>query len=289
MNIASRVRTTTSPHGRLPDFLVIGATKCGTTALHDWLGRHPQVFIHPWKEMRFFLDEGRWDKGPDWYRRQFAQAGPNQICGEASNGYARGTEHPGVPHRIAELMPDVRLIYVVRDPIVRLASHYRHRLVTGRETRAPDVAVRSDPGYVETGRYGAELARWLTVFDRSQILVLRAERLFSDPEPQLSRIADHLDIATAPDIPFRTKNASSRRVAMPVTVRQAAQALGAQILIKSLSRTLQGLPIWRDRPSVSTVSFDLSVDLMQDLTQIYKCDGRLLNELVGEPLADWAG
>lgn len=271
--------------GRLPGFLVIGATKCGTTSLHDWLSRHDEVFVSPWKEMRFFLPGHRWERGMDWYAAQFAQAGDVRACGEFSNGYGRGAEHPGVPARVAAALPDVRLVYVIRDPMRRLASHYRHRIVTGREWRDPAAAIARDPSYVETGRYGAEIERWLPHVRRERLLVLRAERLFADPVLTLDRLARHLGVTPRPDLRLRAENAAADRHPMP---RPLARAIGAAGAWETGRRIARALPSWARGPGrASDVPFALPRDLRDALARIYDADRAVLRRHVPEADCDW--
>lgn len=271
--------------GRLPDFLVIGATKCGTTSLHDWLSRHDGAFVSPWKEMRFFLPGHRWERGVEWYAAQFAQAAAGQACGEFSNGYGRGAEHPGVPARVAALLPEVRLVYVIRDPMRRLASHWRHRIVTGRDWREPAAAIRHDPGYVETGRYGAEIERWLAHHPRERLLVLRAEHLFADPAPQLARLARHLGLAERPDLMLRAENAAADRRPLPRPLRRAIGAAGAWGLGKRLARGLPDRALGGRR--AAEVPFDLPPALRARLIEVYEADRAVLRRHVPDDVCDW--
>ena len=278
------VRAPATLSGRLPSFLVIGATKCGTTSLHGWLSRHPEVFMSPWKEMRFFMPGYRWAKGSDWYRAQFAGAGAARAVGEASNGYARGSEHPGVPERVRTLLPDVRLIYLIRDPMRRLVSHYRHRVATGRESGSPENAVRSDPAYVETGCYGKELERWLAIFPRAQLLVIRSEHLFADPAPELMRVARHIGVTPRPNIRLGTENRAVDRTAMPRPLRQAIGATGAWRTGRRMSRLLDGK---RGMIPLSEIPVDLPESLTAELSRIYSEDRERLRRHVPERDCDW--
>jgi hypothetical protein len=264
---------------------VIGATKCGTTSLHDWLTRHPDAFVSPWKEMRFFLPGFRLERGLDWYAAQFSGAGGATACGEFSNGYGRGAEHPRVPERVARALPGVRLVYVVRDPMRRLASHWRHRIVTGREWRDPAAAVAADPSYVETGRYGAEVERWLAHHPRERLLVLRAERLFADPAPELARLARHLGIAPRPDLPLRRENAAADRRPLPRSLARTLGALGAQGAGRRLSRRL---PDWaRGRETAADRPFVLPDALRDRILETYEADRAVLRRHVPETTCDW--
>jgi hypothetical protein len=103
---------------QLPTFLIIGAQKCGTTWLHHQLSKHPDVFMSKEKELLFFMAD---DKPVNWYQEQFAGARPDQQRGEASPEYMIGH---GVAERIHRLLPNVRLITLVRDPAARAFSQW---------------------------------------------------------------------------------------------------------------------------------------------------------------------
>jgi hypothetical protein len=101
---------------------------------------------------------------------------------------------PGVPERIAQVIPSVRLIYLLRDPIDRIRSHYLQHAGMGQVGAPIDKEVLSNPVYVETSMYAMQLDRYLAHFDRDQILVLKVEDLWSDPQPQMDRVCDFLSI-----------------------------------------------------------------------------------------------
>ena len=107
--------------------------KSGTSSLRDYLRDHPEVFIPPEEELHYFVEGINWKQGLDWYRARFADAGDAIAVGEKSPTYTMHPEHPGVPERIAALLPEVRLIYVVRHPIERIKSHYVHQFERGQE------------------------------------------------------------------------------------------------------------------------------------------------------------
>jgi hypothetical protein len=163
---------------RLPTFIVIGAMKGGTTSLFHYLDEHPQVHMSPLKEVDFFVEESNWDRGFDWYARQFEGAGPQATAiGEASTVYTKYPQYRGVPERIRAHLPDIRLIYVVRDPIERLRSHFQHRTLVGSERRPIAQAIDADPTYIDTSRYGMQLERYVEHFPREQIHIMTSEDL----------------------------------------------------------------------------------------------------------------
>jgi Sulfotransferase family len=190
--------------GRLPDFLVIGTMKGGTSSLHRYLRAHPGIFMPEVKELNFFVSDYRgpvpldppevtnWARGEDWYRAWFDAAGPTQLAGEASPKYTKAPEYPGAPERIAALLPDARLVYVVRDPIERIRSHYLHDVAVGRERGTIDNAVRTDPRYVSTSRYTSQLAGYLAHFPAGQVLVVLSEELLHDRAATLARVLEHI-------------------------------------------------------------------------------------------------
>ena len=169
---------TASKGGRLPDFLVIGAMKAGTTSLHHYLAAHPQVFMPKVKELDFFTEELGWARGWDWYRRQFSAADADiKAVGEASTSYTKYPRYPGPAELIGRHLPDARLIYVVRDPFERIRSHYQHNVAIGQEERPIDDAVRLNSVYIDYSRYAMQIERYLEFFDRSQMLLLTSEGL----------------------------------------------------------------------------------------------------------------
>jgi hypothetical protein len=181
----------------LPTFLVIGAMKAGTTSLYEYLRSHPQVFMSETKELKFFLDsehEGNWELGLDWYEQQFAAAGRAHAVGEASVGYSMYPVATGVPHRIADVLPEVKLLYLVRHPIERMRSQYLMRVWNGRERMPIEEALLSRPFYVELSRYAMQVDQFLEYFPVDRMLVLRSEDLKKDRVGTMRRVFDFLDV-----------------------------------------------------------------------------------------------
>jgi len=204
----------------LPNFLVIGAMKAGTTSLHRYLRAHPQVFMPEDKELDFFVAERHWGRGRGWYETQFAEAAGAVAVGEASPTYSMHPEFSGVPDRVAELLPEVRLVYCVRDPIERMRSHYLHELEKGRERAPIDRALAADPRYLDTSRYGMQLEQYLARFPAERILVITAEQLRRDRTATVGRVLAFLGVD--PDWPdsrlldAEFHRTSSKRVRRPL-------------------------------------------------------------------------
>jgi Sulfotransferase domain len=181
--------------GRLPNFIVIGAMKAGTTSLFHYLQVHPQAYLSPLKEVDFFVEEKNWQRGLDWYRAQFDGAGPEiRAVGEASTLYTKFPEYQGVPERMARWIPEARLIYVVRNPIERIRSHYQHRVLAGSERLPLEEAVLQDRRYLDCSRYAMQIERYLERFPREQILLETSEQLRSNRLSTMRRIYTFLGI-----------------------------------------------------------------------------------------------
>lgn len=183
--------------GRLPDFLIIGAAKSGTTSLWFYLQRHPELFFASPKELEFFAYQDRFDKGPEWYKAFFAGAEDHQLCGEASTAYARWPHIDGVPERIARTAPGVKLIYLMRHPIERTYAQYRHRMRLPVPRMTFDEAIKADPEFVDTSLYMQQINRYLAHHPREQLLCLLSEDLKADPAAVLDRVQSFLGIGRA--------------------------------------------------------------------------------------------
>lgn len=162
----------------LPNFLVIGAMKAGTTSLYEYLRHHPQIFMSGVKELDFFVEHMNWRRGRAWYEAQFRSVKSGAIAiGEASPSYSKHPLLPGVPARVAALLPDVRLIYLVRHPIERMRSHYLHQVIIGKERRPLAQALVEMPGYLITSQYALQVEQYLRYVALERILIVKSEDL----------------------------------------------------------------------------------------------------------------
>jgi hypothetical protein len=181
----------------LPTFLVIGAMKCGTTSLYYYLAEHPEIGMSRRKETDFFLDDhGNWEHGRDWYAKQFPEDAPAR--GECSPNYTKRHLFDGVAERITSVCPDVKLIYLVRDPVERTISHYWGSYRQGREERPFETAVAdmAHSNYVLTSRYHMQLQPYLDRFREDNLLVCATEGLKRTPTDTLQRIYRFLGVDT---------------------------------------------------------------------------------------------
>jgi hypothetical protein len=203
--------------GRLPDWLIIGAMKSGTTSLATYLRDHPGCFVAPEKEVHFFDYEYRWASGPDWYRQRFSGATSAVLAGEATPSYMH---RPEVPARIASVVPGAKLVAILRNPVDRAYSQYWHHRREGREERAFVDAVE-DPGdfdYLGRGRYLEQLERVCEHFPREQLLVTLFDDLEARPRDTFVEVCRFLglDETVIPSSVGEARN-SHRKVLAPRT------------------------------------------------------------------------
>jgi hypothetical protein len=180
--------------GALPNLVVIGAQKCGTTSLHYYLGRHPEIAMSRAKELDFFVSWGSWSKGLDWYAAQFDASAP--VRGESSPSYTDFPWSDGVAERMHSVLPEAKLVYLVRDPVERIVSHYLHDHSAGR-LEQPLEAVLSGPQgerFTTRSKYFLQLQQYLAYFPLERILVVAQEELLADRAPTVRRVFEFLGV-----------------------------------------------------------------------------------------------
>lgn len=224
----------TSRRRVLPAAIIIGAQKAGTSALFDHLRRHPAVVARS-KEVHYF--DRHSDAPVARYRAHFPTAGSlrraqprGAITFEATPYYLF---HPLVPHRVRGLIPRVKLLAVLRDPVERAISHYNHEVKLGVEDLSLEEAIEREPerlrreleliyerplerrhnhehySYLARGRYAEQLERWLSVFEPAQLLVVDSAELRHDPAPALAQVCAFLGLAEVDLGPAAVVNAQT--------------------------------------------------------------------------------
>jgi len=200
-----------------PDFIIIGAQKCGTSTMFSSLRKHPDIFLPRKKELHFF-DE-KYDKGIGRYLRYFnrKKIPPTPFCsGEASPFYVF---HPLTASRIFQHFPDIKLILLLRNPINRAYSHYHHQRRKGRIAISfenaiylePDILKNRKEAYFEDennsdliyrrfsflarSRYAEQLAVWYQYFSKEQILIIKSEDYFLNPPVTFQQVFDFLGLS----------------------------------------------------------------------------------------------
>ena len=196
---------------RKPDFLGIGVQKGGTTTLHALLDQHPGVMLPSRKELQYF--SLHFNLGQAWYCSQFASANSSQLLGEITPYYSF---HPLAPQRIWSLCPEVKLILLFRDPVDRTLSHLFHSYRLGLESLPPIEALQAETArllystkkvlrgelnqshqehsYTSRSCYEVQLSRYEAFFPKEQILILRSEDLFCNPEHTWKDVQNFLEL-----------------------------------------------------------------------------------------------
>src|SRR5215208_2982640 len=214
--------------GALPDFVIIGAQKGGTSFLYYLLTRHPLVEPAARKELHFFDQPERFDNGAEWYRRCFPRSawkdGRRSITGEATPSYLFD---PPVAKRMAGVVPQARLIALLRNPIDRAYSHYQMQVKRGTEPSPFEEAIEQQYSYVSRGIYVDQLLRWFEFFSKEQMLILKSEDFFERPVETLKVVLTFLDLPDwqpeAPDLQQRRHTGAYRQKMDPST-RQRLEA-----------------------------------------------------------------
>lgn len=190
---------------RLPDFLILGEMKCGSTTLWELLSRHPRIYFPEEKELHYFNERpDRAAASLAEYAAWFAAAPPDRLAGEATPNYLFDAD-AGL--RIRETLPDVRLIAILRDPVVRAWSHYWHNVRRGREPLGFEQALDAEPqrlaadavgrlhfSYASRGRYVESLEGYAALFGRERLCVVLLEDLTSRAESVMRQVFAHLGL-----------------------------------------------------------------------------------------------
>lgn len=251
--------TLTASARPLPDFLIIGTKKGGTTSLINWLVNHPHVCrmfpsAQRLKSSHYF--DINYARGPQWYRSHFPSArsrrshehryGVAPLVGEASPYYMF---HPAVPGRVTDTAPGIKVIALLRDPVSRAYSNYWDRRATGDEKLPTfEEAIDAEPSrlagvdvdrlvndptyysyehdhhtYLARGRYLEHLEPWMKLISPDQFLILRAESMFSDAEQVFARVQEFLGLPAIGTIPLSRFNERPRASIEPSTALRLAE------------------------------------------------------------------
>lgn len=178
----------------LPDFLIIGAMKCGTSTLQAQLACQTGVFMTTPKEPNYFSNDEIFARGPDWYRALFNPAQPGDLKGEASTHYTKLPTYPKTLERMTALLPAPRLIYMIRNPMTRAVSHYIHEWSEGRLGGDASAALRQTLEIESYGCYGMQIAPFVAAYGTERILLTSLEQFSRDPEAEFARIGAFLGL-----------------------------------------------------------------------------------------------
>jgi hypothetical protein len=223
IKIERSARIITSPWRLMPDFLVLGGQKCGTTSLYQYLISHPFIISAMKKQMHFF--DNHYEKGVSWYRAHFPSYFYKHyfkyinkrdfITGEATPYYIF---HPLAARRAAKFVPNAKFILVIRNPVERAYSHYHHEIRKGTEKLSFQEAIAKEPerlagekekmlndeyyysfnyqrySYLSRGLYAEQLAEWFKYFPKEQFFIVKSEDMRHNTIDIVKQIFDFLDL-----------------------------------------------------------------------------------------------
>lgn len=283
---------------RKPNLFIIGAMKAGTTSLHNYLSSHPQIFMSSVKEPKYFSSSTIWRGSDKKYRRLFAAATDELYAGEASTEYSKRTSKSEVAERIYSYSPRARIIYLVRDPLERAISQYKHMMRNHYEIRRFSEVI-TDP-YDRTltnSHYAYQLRPYIDLFESNSIYVDTFESLINSPQLFCRRLFSWLGI----DDSFVPPNLGKTYNAGPdsIYVMDATQPFGR--FIHKIARTitfrksLSWLPVEQletiiPKTPVDFRSGDFAADIeiaKAALAKTFVAWIKELEEMTGQDYSDW--
>jgi len=272
------------------DFMIIGAQKCGTTTLAEILASHPDICFSQEKEPHFFSKSLNWERDIEDYKKLFAPK-RTQICGEASTSYTCYPEfNKNIWHLLYKFNPKLKLIYIMRDPVNRIVSHYMHNYLRGYTSeKSLEKAVLNEPAYINRTRYFVQVKPYLDTFGQDQVLLLTLEEFAKNEEITLNRIAYFLNIRPEFNDANTHKNKSIGKTRRNTKIDSLAKSkaitslkpLVPNALRKTISSNLHRLTAIeiQVRPTASNELSEAILSLLRlDVLEIEKLMGRILVE-----------
>ncbi len=231
-----------------PQFLIIGGQRCGTTSLFRYLEQHPSFVKPRTKEIHYFTRF--FEKGDSWYAKQFPRDGRSllgahrkdggRMTAEASPAYLYSVR---TPERCHALLPDTKLVAILRDPVERAYSHFRHSVREGYESLEFEAALKQESSridgekdreltdtayvsealrkfsYMDRGLYSEQIGRWLQHYNREELLLLRSEDLFEQPSRTFARLLEFVGLRPWAPAVFEVHNATKNASKIPADLR----------------------------------------------------------------------
>jgi hypothetical protein len=278
----------------LPNLVVIGGLKCGTTSLHHYLGLHPEIGMSRPKELNFFVEELNWDLGEDWYANHFSAA--DNVRGETSPHYTNEPRFTGVAERVARVLgAEAKVVYMVRNPIDRLLSHYLHNVGGGYEERPMEEALGdTESAYVQRSLYARQAEPYLEHLGSERIAFVTREELRDRRAETMRNLFGFLGVEagfTSPQFEREWETGSAKGGGGFRLMDRAVRLPG----LRSLDRNFDRLPErWRwvverivhDPGSGEAPKPELPAGLRARLVEVFRPDVERLEELAGRKL-DW--
>lgn len=271
----------------LPHFLIIGAMKAGTTTLYRDLLVNPEIYLPAIKEPHNLVSEQVLSpKGKEEYEALFRLARPSQTCGEASTGYTKRPTYSGVPGRARSLIgPDLKVIYLVREPVARIISHHYHSYSSGVFGPDIDREVREQPVLLDYSRYAMQVEPWIETFGSSHVLILVFEEFVAARQSTVRRVSEFLGITPRESLINEeaiynksdgkpTRSPFWRKIRTSHVYRQFVQPyLPTKMRDRMRQAVLPKAPPRPDPPSEQTVAM-IYEELAEDMDRLQNLIGR---------------
>lgn len=263
-----------------PDFMIIGAMKCGTSTLQAQLAAQDGVFMTTPKEPNFFSDDPVYAKGLEWYQALYDQASSGDVTGEASTHYAKLPTYPKTLERMqASLLPMPRIIYMIRNPLERAVSHYIHEWTEARMGKDPVLEFQRHPEIIDYSRFGMQIAPYIEAVGPQNVLLTSLEQVKQTPDAELAQIAKFLDLpegaAWQHDMSAQNVSAErARRFPMQGLLidNPVARVLRQRLVPKTFRTYIRNKLTMKDRPTLPPA-------LIAELQEIFREDRALLSGL----------
>lgn len=278
---------------KLPNLLIIGGMKCGSTTIFRDLDTHPAVFFPLDKEPENLChDQVTTPEGVRNYERHFTAAkSTHSIRAEASTAYTKAPTFTGVAQRARDVLgSDIKLIFIMRDPIARLLSHHRHNGDQGKLPATPDEAVSINDELIQFSRYGYQLKQWLQVFPIDRFHIIRFEDYTTDRLAGFTDLCNFLDLdPTAAKIDHnKAYNTATNK---PITTKRWSAVINSPIYKKTLRKLIprDAKDALRNMlfPKSTFTPTDPSNELLQRLVDIFEDDAQELSSLLPYPAPSW--
>ena len=274
--------------GALPNLIVIGAQKCGTSGLHYYLGLHPEISMSKPKELNFFIAERNYPLGLEWYRAHFDPRA--KVRGESSPNYTAYPQHVGVPERMHATVPEARILYMVRDPLDRIAAHWVHNFAKRREKGdLTQTLMHRNTSYLARSHYYTQLQQFLHFYPRERVLLLEQEELRNRRLETLRRIFEFVGV----DPDFSHARFSDERHRTARKTRATRLAMRFQRLGETPRGRLIPAPFWRVVDNLFPFRRAIKVPdvreaLPPEALRSLRDDAERLRELTGREFAGWS-
>jgi hypothetical protein len=272
----------------LPDFIIIGAMKAGTTSLARYLDVHPQIQLSRRKEPDFFSHDPTALRGLAWYESGFEDT--TQLQFEASTNYTKYPFSQRVPERMHALLPHIKLVYILRDPVDRLRSHLHDGGRTGLVTAATEfqgsrIGSFESNRAVATSRYFMQLEQFLPFYPLDRILVVTLEDMSRDPQTVLNSVFAFLNVDPFESPEFSRvhhRSAQRERTITPLG-RKLRRMVRTIISDVPAPRAIRWLASRRSDPPPQ-----LDATLSDELRAFFRADVEALRRLTGQRFDDWS-